>query len=254
MGTQKSSLFVHQKRKKHIYMASKKRAIERAFRAIISRSSSNSSSSTTSSLRSSSASPSSLFTIARRNVSSTSSSTSSTTATASESSSSPLVKNFDVYRWSPEAPKDSKDSKPHMFVVRDLVCDMSNFYAQYKSIKPWLIRDDEEETKASGRENLQSKEDREKLDGLYECILCACCSTSCPSYWWNSDKYLGPAVLLQEYRWVIDSRDGKKKDRLIQVNDAFKLYRCHTIMNCTKVCPKGLNPAKAIAKIKTMVK
>jgi succinate dehydrogenase/fumarate reductase iron-sulfur protein len=131
---------------------------------------------------------------------------------------------------------------------------MSNFYAQYKSIKPWLIRDDEEETKASGRENLQSKEDREKLDGLYECILCACCSTSCPSYWWNSDKYLGPAVLLQAYRWIIDSRDGKKKDRLIQVNDAFKLYRCHTIMNCTKVCPKGLNPAKAIAKIKTMVK
>ena len=330
LHTQKSSLFVHQKRTKHIYMASKKRAIERAFSAIISRSSSNSSSSTASSLRSSSASPSSLFTIARRNVSSTSSSTSSTTATASESSSSPLVKNFDVYRWSPEAPKDSKDSKPHyqsysvdlndcgpmmldvllkikdeqdhslsfrrscregicgscamningvntlaclskvekstaaettkvaplphMFVVRDLVCDMSNFYAQYKSIKPWLIRDDEEETKASGRENLQSKEDREKLDGLYECILCACCSTSCPSYWWNSDKYLGPAVLLQAYRWIIDSRDGKKKDRLIQVNDAFKLYRCHTIMNCTKVCPKGLNPAKAIAKIKTMVK
>merc|ERR1712216_195633 len=302
MGTQKSSLFVHQKRTKHIYMASKKRAIERAFSAIISRSSSNSSSNTASSLRSSSASPSSLFTIARRNVSSTSSSTSSTTATASESSSSPLVNNFDVYRWSPEAPKDSKDSKPHyqsysvdlndcgpmmldvllkikdeqdhslsfrrscregicgsamningvntlaclskvekstaaettkvaplphMFVVRDLVCDMSNFYAQYKSIKPWLIRDDEEETKASGRENLQSKEDREKLDGLYECILCACCSTSCPSYWWNSDKYLGPAVLLQAYRWIIDSRDGKKKDRLIKVNDAFKLYRCH---------------------------
>ena len=100
----------------------------------------------------------------------------------------------------------------------------------------------------------RSKEDREKLDGLYECILCACCSTSCPSYWWNSDKYLGPAVLLQAYRWIIDSRDGRKKDRLIQVNDAFKLYRCHTIMNCTKVCPKGLNPAKAIAKIKTMVK
>ena len=125
---------------------------------------------------------------------------------------------------------------------------------RYKSIKPWLIQDEEEETKSSGGENVQSKEDREKLDGLYECILCACCSTSCPSYWWNSDKYLGPAVLLQAYRWIIDSRDGRKKDRLIQVNDAFKLYRCHTIMNCTKVCPKGLNPAKAIAKIKTMVK
>ncbi|CAL6355478.1 unnamed protein product [Bathycoccus prasinos] len=301
-------------------MASKKRAIERAFSAIISRSSSSSSSTSSSFMRSSSASPSSLFTITRRNVSSTSS-TSSTTATASETS-SPLVKNFDVYRWSPEAPKDSKDSKPHyesysvdlndcgpmmldvllkikdeqdhslsfrrscregicgscamningvntlaclskvekstaaettkvaplphMFVVRDLVVDMSNFYAQYKSIKP--------KPKGAAEENLQSKEDREKLDGLYECILCACCSTSCPSYWWNSDKYLGPAVLLQAYRWIIDSRDGKKKDRLIQVNDAFKLYRCHTIMNCTKVCPKGLNPAKAIAKIKTMVK
>ena len=139
---------------------------------------------------------------------------------------------------------------PGLPVIRDLVVDMTEFYAQYDKIKPFL----QNETEPPVQERLQSPAERDKLDGLYECILCACCSTSCPSYWWNSDKYLGPAVLLQAYRWIIDSRDARKKDRLIQVNDAFKLYRCHTIMNCTKVCPKGLNPAKAIAKIKTMVK
>ena len=140
---------------------------------------------------------------------------------------------------------------PHMFVIKDLVVDMSNFYAQYKSIEPWLKLKDEKEFGVS--ERYQSKEDRNKLDGMYECILCACCSTSCPSYWWNSDKYLGPAVLLQSYRWIIDSRDEYQSNRLNKVNDAFKLYRCHTIMNCSKVCPKGLNPAEKIAKIKQMV-
>jgi len=139
---------------------------------------------------------------------------------------------------------------PHMFVVRDLVVDMANFYAQYKSIDPFLKT--KSDPPADGKERLQTKEDRAKLDGLYECILCACCSTSCPSYWWNSDKYLGPAVLLQAYRWIIDSRDEFTKERLENVNDAFKLYRCHTIMNCSKVCPKGLNPALKIAKIKAM--
>jgi succinate dehydrogenase (ubiquinone) iron-sulfur subunit len=137
---------------------------------------------------------------------------------------------------------------PHMFVVKDLVVDMANFYSQYKSIKPWLHSEGSE--KVDGKEVYQSKEDRAKLDGLYECILCACCSTSCPSYWWNSDKYLGPAVLLQAYRWMIDSRDTITKERVAQLDDAFKLYRCKTIMNCAKVCPKGLNPGKAIAKIK----
>ena len=140
---------------------------------------------------------------------------------------------------------------PHMFVVRDLVVDMANFYAQYKSIEPFLKT--KSDAPANGAERLQTKEDRAKLDGLYECILCACCSTSCPSYWWNSDKYLGPAVLLQAYRWIIDSRDEFTEERLANVNDAFKLYRCHTIMNCSKVCPKGLNPALKIAKIKQMV-
>lgn len=140
---------------------------------------------------------------------------------------------------------------PHMFVVRDLVVDMANFYAQYKSIEPFLKT--KSPAPADGKERLQSKDDRAKLDGLYECILCACCSTSCPSYWWNSDKYLGPAVLLQAYRWIIDSRDEFTKERLESVNDAFKLYRCHTIMNCSTVCPKGLNPALKIAKIKAML-
>jgi len=139
---------------------------------------------------------------------------------------------------------------PHMYVVKDLVVDMSNFYAQYKSIKPYLERTTPSE---SGLENYQSIEDRSKLDGMYECILCACCSTSCPSYWWNSEKYLGPAVLMQAYRWILDSRDEDTADRLKNVNDAFKLYRCRTIGNCATVCPKHLNPMKAIAKLKQSV-
>ncbi len=139
---------------------------------------------------------------------------------------------------------------PHMEVVKDLVCDMKHFYAQYASIKPWL----QTTTPApAGKERLQSKDDRAKLDGLYECILCACCSTSCPSYWWNSDKYLGPAVLLQSYRWLADSRDEMTGERLDALEDPFRLYRCHTIMNCANACPKGLNPAKAIAEIKKMM-
>lgn len=137
---------------------------------------------------------------------------------------------------------------PHMYVIKDLVPDLSNFYEQYRSIEPWLKN--KEGKKEGQAEYLQSREDRAKLDGMYECILCACCSTSCPSYWWNSDKYLGPAVLMQAYRWIEDSRDGYTKERLDQLDDAFKLYRCHTIMNCTKVCPKHLNPGKAIASIK----
>ena len=136
---------------------------------------------------------------------------------------------------------------PHMFVIKDLVPDLTHFYAQYKSIMPWLRT---KEKNTSKTETIQSVQDRKKLDGLYECILCACCSTSCPSYWWNSDKYLGPAVLLQAYRWIADSRDEMTKDRINRFNDAFKVYRCHTIMNCTRTCPKGLNPAKAIANIK----
>jgi succinate dehydrogenase / fumarate reductase iron-sulfur subunit len=138
---------------------------------------------------------------------------------------------------------------PHMEVVKDLVPDMSNFYAQYASVKPWLQAD----SAAPEQERLQSEEDRAKLDGLYECILCACCSTSCPSYWWNSDRYLGPAALLQAYRWIADSRDESKSQRLENLDDTFKLYRCHTIMNCTKTCPKGLNPAKAIGEIKKSI-
>ena len=138
---------------------------------------------------------------------------------------------------------------PHMKVVRDLVPDMRNFYKQYKEIKPWLISN-----KADFQtEHLQSIEDRKKLDGMYECILCACCSTSCPSYWWNGDEYLGPAVLMQAYRWIEDSRDQNTDDRLNYVDDAMKLYKCKSIMNCTNACPKGLNPAKAIAEIKKML-
>lgn len=139
---------------------------------------------------------------------------------------------------------------PHMSVVRDLVPDLTQFYAQYAVIEPWLKTDT---PTAKNSERLQSKEDREKLDGLYECILCACCSTSCPSYWWNSDRYLGPAALLQAYRWLADSRDEATGERLDALEDPFKLYRCHTIMNCTRTCPKGLNPAKAIAEIKQML-
>jgi len=141
---------------------------------------------------------------------------------------------------------------PHMHVLKDLVPDMTNFYTQYASIKPYLQRKD---TGAGGeagviaKEHLQSEVDRKKLDGMYECILCACCSTSCPSYWWNADKYLGPAVLMQAYRWVADSRDHFSKERLRALDDEFKLYRCHQIQNCSRVCPKGLNPAKAIAQL-----
>ena len=124
------------------------------------------------------------------------------------------------------------------------------FYAQYASIEPWLHTDHARAAEASGASR---PEDRAKLDGLYECILCACCSTSCPSYWWNGEKYLGPAALLQAYRWLIDSRDEATGERLDDLEDPFKLYRCHTIMNCAQVCPKGLNPAKAIAEIKKML-
>ena len=138
---------------------------------------------------------------------------------------------------------------PHMPVVKDLVPDMTHFYAQLASIEPWLKTD----TAAPTRERLQSEEERAKLDGLYECILCACCSTSCPSYWWNGDRYLGPAILMQAYRWIADSRDEATGDRLDALEDPFKLYRCHTIMNCTKTCPKGLNPAKAIAEVKKLM-
>ncbi len=136
---------------------------------------------------------------------------------------------------------------PHMSVIKDLVADMSHFFEQYASIKPWLTASSEA---PADSERLQSREDRAKLDGLYECVLCASCSTSCPSYWWNSDKYLGPAILLQAYRWLADSRDDSDRERLDELDESFKLYRCHTIMNCTDTCPKGLNPAKAIAEIK----
>ncbi len=136
---------------------------------------------------------------------------------------------------------------PHLPVVKDLVPDLTHFYAQYASIKPWIRT---QSPTPPDRERLQSREDRARLDGLYECILCACCSTSCPSYWWNGDRYLGPAVLLQAYRWIADSRDESTGERLDDLEDPFRLYRCHTIMNCTATCPKGLNPAKAIAEIK----
>jgi len=140
---------------------------------------------------------------------------------------------------------------PHMYVVKDLVPDMTNFYNQYKLIQPWLQR--RENIKVGEKQFLQTINDREKLDGLYECILCACCSTSCPSYWWNGDRYLGPAVLMQAYRWMIDSRDEAIEQRLSQMKDLYSVYRCHTIMNCTKTCPKGLNPGKAIADIKGLL-
>jgi succinate dehydrogenase / fumarate reductase iron-sulfur subunit len=138
---------------------------------------------------------------------------------------------------------------PHLKVKRDLIGDLDGLYKQYQSIEPWLKNNSTKET----NEIFQSKEERAKLDGAYECIMCACCSTSCPSYWWNGDKYLGPAVLLQAYRWIIDSRDEERKARLKKVADELKLYRCHTILNCTSACPKGLNPAKAIAEIKKMI-
>ena len=138
---------------------------------------------------------------------------------------------------------------PHMPVVKDLVPDLKHIYAQYTSIEPWLKAD----TPAPQRERLQTPEEREKLDGLWECVLCFCCSTSCPSYWWNGDRYLGPAVLLQAYRWIADTRDEHTGERLDNLEDPFRLYRCHTIMNCTKTCPKGLNPAKAIAEVKKLM-
>ena len=138
---------------------------------------------------------------------------------------------------------------PHMPVVRDLVPDLSNFYKQYASIEPWLHTS----TPLPTEELTQTIEDRDKLDGYYECILCASCSTSCPSYWWNGDRYLGPAALLQAHRWLVDSRDDAQEERLDKLDDPFKLYRCHTIMYCANVCPKGLNPAKAIAEGKKMM-
>ena len=138
---------------------------------------------------------------------------------------------------------------PHMPVVKDLVPDLTTFYAQHASIEPWLHTS----TPQPEKEWRQTPSDRHKLDGLYECILCACCSTSCPSYWWNGDRYLGPAALLQANRWLKDSRDEATGERLDGLEDPFRLYRCHTIMNCAKACPKGLNPAKAIAEIKNMM-
>ena len=137
---------------------------------------------------------------------------------------------------------------PHQPVVRDLVTDLSLFYKQYESIQPFLQGGDDPE-----KERLQSREDRDKLNGMYECILCACCSTSCPSYWWNSDRYLGPAALLQANRWLEDSRDTADKERMDYLEDSFRLYRCHTIFNCAQTCPKDLNPAEAIANIKKRV-
>ncbi len=139
---------------------------------------------------------------------------------------------------------------PGLPVVRDLIIDMTQFYNQYEKIKPYLINDGKEQP---AREHLQSIEEREKLDGLYECILCACCSTSCPSFWWNPDKFIGPAGLLHAYRFLIDSRDTATEERLDGLQDAYSVFRCHGIMNCVDVCPKGLNPTKAIGHIKSML-
>ncbi len=139
---------------------------------------------------------------------------------------------------------------PHMQVAKDLVVDLDDALAQYASTEPWMKADS---PAALDQEHLQSPEDRAKLDGLWECVLCFCCSTSCPSYWWNSDRYLGPATLLQAYRWLVDSRDEASGERLDALDDAFKLYRCHTIMNCTNTCPKHLNPGKAIGGIKQLL-
>ncbi|MDQ1302511.1 MAG: succinate dehydrogenase / fumarate reductase, iron-sulfur subunit [Pseudomonadota bacterium] len=139
---------------------------------------------------------------------------------------------------------------PHMPVIKDLVPDLTNFYAQYASIKPWL---QVQTPPPPDSERLQSKQDQELINGPSACILCACCSTSCPSYWWNSDRYLGPAALLAAHRWLVDTRDEATGERLDHLEDPFRLYRCHTIMNCTNACPKDLNPAKAIASIKRML-
>ena len=138
---------------------------------------------------------------------------------------------------------------PGLPVIRDLVVDMSQFYKQYHSIKPYLINDEP----APERERLQSPAERDELDGLYECILCACCSTACPSFWWNPDKFVGPAGLLQAYRFIADTRDTATGERLDNLEDPYRLFRCHTIMNCADVCPKGLNPTRAIGKIKDMM-
>jgi succinate dehydrogenase / fumarate reductase, iron-sulfur subunit len=139
---------------------------------------------------------------------------------------------------------------PHMAVVKDLVPDLTHIFAQYAAIEPWLKT---ETPTPPDQERLQSPEERKKLDGLWECILCFCCSTACPSYWWNGEKFLGPAILLQAYRWIADSRDEATGERLDALEDPFRLYRCHTIMNCTRTCPKGLNPAKAIGEIKKLM-
>jgi len=138
---------------------------------------------------------------------------------------------------------------PGLPVVRDLIIDMTQFYQQYEKIKPYLINDSQQ----PARENIQTIEERDKLDGLYECILCACCSTSCPSFWWNPDKFIGPAGLLHAYRFLIDSRDTATEERLDGLQDAYSVFRCHGIMNCVDVCPKGLNPTKAIGHIKSML-
>lgn len=134
-------------------------------------------------------------------------------------------------------------------IIRDLVVDMTQFYEQYKKVDPWLVRKEP----APEQEVLQSPEDRDKLDGLYECIMCGCCSTSCPSFWWNPDKFLGPQALLSSWRFLADSRDQATDERLDQLEDPYKLFRCHTIMNCVESCPKGLNPTKAIGNIKNLM-
>ena len=138
---------------------------------------------------------------------------------------------------------------PGLPVIRDLIVDMTQFFKQYESIKPYLIND----TQPPEKERLQSPVDREELDGLYECILCACCSTSCPSFWWNPDKFVGPAGLLAAYRFLADTRDQATNERLDNLEDPYRLFRCHTIMNCVDVCPKGLNPTRAIGKIKELM-
>ena len=151
-----------------------------------------------------------------------------------------------------EAVRDNKlviRPLPGLPVVRDLVIDMTQFYAQYEKIKPYMMND----SVPPEKERLQSQEDRAKLDGLYECILCACCSTACPSFWWNPDKFIGPSGLLQAYRFLADSRDTATKERLTDLQDPFSVFRCHGIMNCVQVCPKGLNPTKAIGHIRSML-
>ncbi|OMH78366.1 Succinate dehydrogenase [ubiquinone] iron-sulfur subunit, mitochondrial [Zancudomyces culisetae] len=150
----------------------------------------------------------------------------------------------------PDTPEVKIYPLPHMYVVKDLVPDMSYFYKQYEYVEPWLQRTDKD---VPEREYLQSIADRQKLDGLYECILCACCSTSCPSYWWNQDQYLGPSILLQAYRWMVDSRDQNGPARRVKFQNPMSVYRCHQIMNCTASCPKGLNPGEAVQKLRVLM-